>query len=90
MRRALLLVAFALVAACANASDDQVFYYNTVTGESVWTRPEAMPILDEASGQHYWVVDGKSTWDPPEELAWIRHKVRTVIFKCAKTYHRVR
>lgn len=61
-----------LLLGVAAASD--VFYYNTATGESVWSRPESMPILDESSGHSYWVIGGEATWDPPEEYAWLRHR----------------
>lgn len=71
MWRSLLVLAALLGSAIGKAD---VFYYNTVTGASVWERPASMPILDESSGRHYWVVDGEATWDPPQEIAWVPRK----------------
>lgn len=70
----LLLLGAAAAESGSPQQPDGVFFYNTKTGESTWNRPASMPILDEASGHHYWVVNGEATWVPPEEIAWISHR----------------
>jgi hypothetical protein len=50
------------------------FWFNNVTGESSWKEPEALGIPAAAGtqgeGHRYWVVDGKPSWEAPEEYAW--------------------
>lgn len=65
--RALLLLALASAARAASA----IFYYNTRSGESSWSRPAEMPLYDGAQ-QPYWVVDGEATRAPPTDWAWVR------------------
>ncbi|KAJ9460783.1 splicing factor PRP40 family [Diplonema papillatum] len=51
----------------------QVYYFNTVTGDSAWERPDEMGHVsteEDHDGATFWVVDGESTWEIPAELDW--------------------
>lgn len=67
------VVALLLLLGVAAGEVADIFFYNSKSGESTATRPEAMPIFDKESQQSYWVVDGVATWDPPELYAWRKH-----------------
>ena len=64
----------AAATAGATAGSD-VFFYNSVSGASTYVRPDTLPVLDEATGRHYWVIGGEATWEPPDaDHAWVPHR----------------
>lgn len=65
----------ALVCASAEPAVSDIFFYNRITGASTYDRPDTLPVLDEATGRHYWVIGGEATWDPPDaDHAWVPHR----------------
>lgn len=50
--------------------DEPAFWYNYVTQETQYDKPNIFPTIDKVTNQPYWVVDGKATWDRPAEADW--------------------
>ena len=57
--------------------DKDHYYFNSVTGESVWDVPPEygyVSVDEESLGQRFYVVNGVSVWEKPKQWDFDEHK----------------